>query len=147
MNIFQGDPRIILTADGATLQFVGGQPRMDTGLENQAIISLFTDGPWPGNDLFKNTDQKIGSRFEEAARQPVTLTMLNDVREAAEEALKNPIFGKVSVVVENPNFYRLNVEITIEPPGQDVIKLILEKNGLNWINQNLDPVNRRIDVS
>lgn len=144
IDIYQGDPKMILTADGATLKYVGGQPRMDQGLENQAFIALFTDGPWPGNDIFPVTQQQIGSDFERLTREPITLQSINDIRNAAERALKSPIFGKVTVTVENPLHYRLNITVRLEPPGQDVKTLILEKNGLNWIAQAVNPAHRRI---
>ena len=144
MSIYQGDPKIILTEDGATLKYVGGQPVMDDGLENLALISLFTQEGWAGNDLFNDTDQKIGSGFELSTQQPITLQALNDIRQAGENALKNPVFGQVTVTVENPNSYRLNITFRIEPPGQDVKKLLVTKNGLNWTAQSLDPAYRRI---
>lgn len=144
MNTYQGDPKIILTEDGATLKYVGGQPIMDNGLENLALISLFTQEGWAGNDLEDDTDKKIGSGFEKSTQQPITLQALNDIRQAGENALKNPVFGKVTVTVENPNSYRLNIIFRIEPPGQDVKMLLVTKNGLNWTAQALDPAYRRI---
>ena len=41
-DIFSGDPKIILTPYGANLDYEGGQPVMDQGMENQALLSLFT---------------------------------------------------------------------------------------------------------
>lgn len=143
-DIYEGDPRIVLSEDGATLRYIGGQPRMDQGLENQALISLFTDGPWPGNTLFEVTQEQIGSDFEEACRQPITLQSINNIRNAAIRALNSPIFGTVNVEVSNPLSFRLDILVTIEPPGQDAKTLFLSKNGLNWIAQAQDPAHRRI---
>ena len=143
MDIYQGDPRIFLSVDGASLQFTGGQPVLDRGLENMALISLFTAQEWPGNDLFDAPDQRIGSDFQEATEQPITLRALNNIRDAAEKALVNPAFGRVTVVVENPNSYRLNITIRIEPPGQDIKTLLISKNGLNWVAQAIDPAHGR----
>ena len=64
---YQGDPKIILTENGATLKFVGGQPVMDRGLENFALISLLTKTGWAGNFFIRAEADKIGSDFEEAA--------------------------------------------------------------------------------
>lgn len=142
-DIYAGDPRLFLSPNGSKLIFKGGQPVMDRGLENLALISLFTSPGWVGNELFSDADQKLGSDFENAANQPITLTSLNDLVQAAERALVNPAFGDVTVTVENPNSYRLNVSILIEPPGQDSMELILSKNGDNWIAQKLDPAEGR----
>ena len=143
-NNFEGDPRLIITANGTKLEFIGGQPVMDRGLENVALISLFTSQGWAGNEFFRDPNQKIGSNFEESANQPITLKSLNDIRDAAEKALNDPIFGKVTVVVTNPNGYRVDVKITIEPPGQDIKKLLVSKNGINWQSQAIEPAYRRI---
>lgn len=141
---FEGDPRLILTVNGSTLKFVGGQPVMDRGLENLVLISLFTTPGWAGNTLFRDVNQKIGSNFEIAANQPITLQSLNDIRDAAEKALNDPVFGKVTVAVGNPNGYRVDVNIIIEPPGEDIQKLLVSKNGINWQSQIIDPAHRRL---
>ena len=142
-DIFSGDPRIFLSENGSRLIFKGGQPVMDRGLENLALISLFTSRGWVGNILFSDIDQQVGSDFEESANQPITLSMLNDVAQAAERALDNPAFGNVIVTVENPNGNRLNVIILIQPPGQDSRVLILSRNGDNWVAQKLEPAEGR----
>ena len=141
---FQGDPLLSLGVDGSKLTFVGGQPVMDRGLENLVLISLFTSPGWSGNDLFDNIDQKIGSNFLSSANQPITLDSLNDIKDAAEKALTDTIFGKVTVIVLNPNGYRIDVKIIIEPPGKDIQELLVSKNGINWQAQIVDPANRRI---
>ena len=141
-DIYQGDPKLYLTKDGANLKYIEGQPVMDKGLENLAFISLLTE-EWAGNDLFDDVNQKIGSDFEESTRQPITLQNLIDNQDAALKALKNPAFNNVGVEVLNPNGYRRNITIRLEPPGQDVGTLTLTKNGLNWIAQSADPAHRR----
>ena len=142
-DIFSGDPRLFISENGSSFVFRGGQPVMDRGLENLALISLFTGRGWAGNVLFPDINQQIGSDFEEAANQPITLSMLNDVAQAAEKALDNPAFGNVIVTVENPNSSRLKVTILIQPPGQDSKVLILSRNGDNWIAQKLEPAEGR----
>jgi hypothetical protein len=42
----QGDPKITMENDGADLVFRGGQPVMDSGLENAILISLFSGAEW-----------------------------------------------------------------------------------------------------
>jgi phage gp46-like protein len=117
---------------------------MDQGLENQALISLFTRPGWAGNVFFADPNQKIGSDFIDAANQPITLQSLTDVEQAAVRALQSPAFGRVTVTVTNPYSDRLNVEILIEPPGQDSRTIILTRNGLNWQAQADNPAHERI---
>jgi len=136
IDIYQGDPKITIDEDGADMRFVNGQPIMDQGVENLAIISLFTDGEWLGNALYEVTQEQIGSGFEESVRQPITLSNLIDTQLAAEQALKIDAFNRVDVVVNNPLNIRRDIRITIEPPGQDVQTLLLTNNGYNWVLQN-----------
>jgi phage gp46-like protein len=48
---YGGDPLIYDIGDGADLNVQGGQPRMSSGLENAAYLSLFVDANWWGNDI------------------------------------------------------------------------------------------------
>jgi hypothetical protein len=143
-DIYQGDPKLDMTIDGTRIVFVGGQPRMDQGLENLALISLFTRRNWPGNILFSDQNQKIGSDFEEAVNQPITLSALNAIRDAAEKALRDPAFGNVSVIVTNPVHYRLDIDILIDPPASNQTTLLLSRHGQNWILQSSNPAYRRV---
>lgn len=143
-DIFQGDPKMTLDKNGSAMIFKGGQPVMDRGLENLALISLFTKPGWPGNIFFADPNQRIESDFEEAANQPITLQSLNDTQDAAEKALSNPAFGNVTVTVGNPNGHRTDIFIRIEPPGQHIIELLLSKSGLNWTAQANNPAYRRL---
>lgn len=144
MNIFQGDPKLVLTENGSRLIFKGGQPVMDQGLENLALISLFTSKGWCGNIFSTDTSKKIGSDFEEIAGRPITRSMLIDLEQSARNALKNDAFGNVDVEVSNPTSQRLNVRIRIEPTGQDIYTLNLTKYGSNWIAQSDNPAYKRV---
>lgn len=141
---FSGDPRLTLGVNGSSLVFKGGQPVMDQGLENLSLISLFTKRGWFGNIFFTSLDQQIGSDFMAASEKPITITTLNNVRQAADKALENPAYGKRQIEVLNPNANNLNVEITNQPPGQDVNRLLLTRNGLNWLNQAKNPASGRV---
>jgi hypothetical protein len=143
MDIFSGDPYITIGPDGSTLTYKGGQPVMDQGLENQAIIALFTKEGWAGNVLFRDANQQIGSDYVEAALQPITLQSLIDVEQAAVRALDSPAFGRVTAEAINPSSDRIQVEITIEPPGQDSQTIILTRNGVNWQAQAINPAHER----
>lgn len=140
----EGDPRLILTVEGSKLNFVGGQPTMDQGLENMVLISLFTSPGWPGNVLFDNPNERIGSDFEQSAMAAINLDTLNRIRNAAERALSNPVFGEVTVEVTNPTSNRIDVYILIKPPGADISALLLQRNGLNWVAQFENPASKRI---
>lgn len=141
---FQGDPKLILTDDGADILYSGGNPVMDAGLENLAQISLLTAPGWWGNSLLDDDDQKLGSNFEEVANGILNLQLLNDISQAAEAALDNPAFGKVTSTVTNPADSTIKIENLIEPPGQDIETIILTRNGINWQNQAIDPAYLRI---
>lgn len=141
---WQGDPRLVLTENGSKIVYKGGQPVLDSGIENLALISLFTRRGWAGNTLLKNPDQKIGSDFYQKSLAPITLKSLNNLRDAAIKALTHPLFGTVDVEVTNPTSYQRRVEIQLQPPGEDVITLLLVKNGMNWIAQGLYPAEERI---
>lgn len=141
--LFEGDPRLFLTADGSKMQFNDGQPVMDRGVENLSQICLFTSPGWVGNILFDDPAQQIGSDFETEALKPITATSLSNVANAAQRALNVDAFGDVSVVVTNPISHRLDVSIKIDPPGGDPEAFLLTKNGLNWTFQGLDPAHLR----
>jgi hypothetical protein len=127
-----GDPRLTLTANGSSLHFISGQPCMDDGLENLALISLFTSPGWCGNELLKTP---IGSDFEMACNQPITRQALNQIQNAAERALKHEAFGRVTVTVLNPAGHRLEITARIEPPGKNPQEIRLTRNGQNWQHQ------------
>jgi phage gp46-like protein len=142
-TIFQGDPKIYITLNGANLDFRGGQPVMDQGLENYALLQLFTKSGWIGNALFSDPNQKIGSDFEEANKAPITVSSLNDVRDAAEKALQimvdSGLASEIIVDTTNPSGSIRQTNILIRPVGADAFQLSVSKNGANWIAQIKDP--------
>ena len=142
-DIYQGDPALTLTPNGATLTYIGGQPVLDAGLENQAQISLFTAEGWAGNFLFDDADQHIGSDFETIARQAITISGLALIEKSAERALGSDIFGTVRAVASNPQSWQRDVLINVQPPGEDRQTILLTSNGQNWINQAESPAHER----
>lgn len=143
-DIFSGDPYLTLGPNGSRLHYTGGQPLMDQGIENLILISLFSKQGWAGNTLIKDTDKQIGADFVEAANQPITITSLTDVEQAAVRALDSPVFGRVTATATNPVSDRLVVRIRVEPPGQDSATIILTRNGLNWQAQAVNPAHARV---
>jgi len=128
---FIGDPQITMTPDGADIDFVDGQPKMDKGLANKALISLFTRNGWWGKSLGGN----IGSDFEAQAHGPITLRTLETTRKEAERALKFPSFGDVRAEVKNISGQRLDMSVTISPPSGTPMALALSKYGSLWEQQ------------
>lgn len=145
IDIFDGDPALQITPDGADLIFVDGQPIMDRGLENQAIISLFTEPGWIGNSLVQTPQGKIGSNFVKKARGPITMKTLNDVRQAAMQALDLPVFGEILAQISNPTAQILKANITIKHPRGMLRDLLLTRSNGNWIYQRTQPANRSLE--
>jgi phage gp46-like protein len=144
-DIFSGDPLMTLGLDGSALHFVGGQPIMDQGFENQVVIALFTEEGWEGNEFIPDPDKKVGSGFLAATRKPITLTSLSNTEKEAVLALKSPAFGRVTATASNPTSNSLRVEILIQPPGQDSKIIVLTRNGLNWQAQAFNPAHERLN--
>ena len=152
-NRFQGDPRWILGPNGSTLRYKGGQTVMDQGIENAIMIPLFTKrrgktsnqkGYW-ANLLWSNPINHSGSDYVDTViNQPLTLNGLGNIGKAAAKALKNPLFGKVTSEVTNPEANRINNLITVSSPGNDVQFLALSENAENWRAQAFEPANENI---
>jgi hypothetical protein len=141
---YGGDPKIILTENGAKMKFVGGQPVMDRGLENFALISLLTKEDWAGNFFIRVEADKVGADFEETALETRTLSGLSRIENSGQRALIHPLFESVDVEVLNPQSDFIDVSVLLKPPNQDQQKFKLTKNSANWISQNIEPANRRI---
>jgi phage gp46-like protein len=155
-NIYEGDPRLYLSPDGLYLDFRGGQPIMDAGLENTIIIPLITRNKakysqksWVGNLVFPNRAVHIGSDFEEGLEQPITISSLEDVKQRAEKALQfmidSGLASEIIVEVANPVGYRTEISILVRPPNLPEFELLLVKNGINWVVQRKDPTYTRFN--
>lgn len=146
-NIYQGDPKLFLFPSGSDLEFRGGQPIMDGGLENTVFISLFTRKGWIGNTMFGDTAYHIGSDFELAFEQPINIGALDDIQQEAGKALQWMIdvnlASNIDIVVSNPTGERIDTKITIHRPNLPASELVLIKNGSNWLMQRDDPAYRR----
>lgn len=145
---FQGDPRLVMGANGTTLKFIGGQPVMDAGLENYILIRLFTKQGWVGNYLFPDLDNQIGTDFEEVASGTLTLQKLIDIEKAAERALKKLVdtgFAEsVRAEVFNPQTDNLRLNITVKQPDQEAETLTLNRVNSVWRSQFDDPAYKKI---
>jgi phage gp46-like protein len=145
---FQGDPKMILDENGADLVFKGGQPVMDQGLENAALISLHTREGWFGNIFARSPAEKIGSKYEATLEQPITLGTLTAAQNAAQNALQWLIDKKIASSVEaacsNPQGAVIRTVIVVSPLYREATVLLQTKNGSNWVNQKLDPASTRV---
>jgi phage gp46-like protein len=145
---YNGDPKITLDENGANLHFHGGQPEMDSGLENAPLISLHTEKGYWGNTLFAKSEQKLGSQYLEEVQKPISLDQINRIRNAAEFDLawmvETNVANSVTANTTNPVSKNIQTTIFIEPPSRDPTILVLTKAGLNWISQKLDPAYKRV---
>jgi phage gp46-like protein len=154
VTLWQGDLAMFMDGTGSEILWRGGQPVMDSGFETAVFMSLFTrkyppesDRGWFGNYLNRDNAFDIGSRFEEATQQPITLTSLTNIQTEAENALAWMIVSKlakdIEIDVSNPRTNHLEVSIRITKPDLSIQELLLLKNGVNWIYQTLDPAHGR----
>lgn len=144
---FQGDPAVKITENGATMEFKGGQPIMDQGLENAAQISLFTKRGYWGNTLTQDENEKIGSDFEQI-RPVIDIETINDYTDDARVALQwmktVGLASKIDINVTNPRLDLISTSVLIYPPGVDTLtELLFIKNGLNWLQQAANPAHER----
>lgn len=144
MSRFDGDPYIQLTEDGAEMTFAGGQPIMDKGLENHALISLMTERGWWGNSLESDPNKKPGAKYLEVARQPITVEMLKRLRQSAIAALTGPAFKSVDAFIQEFGHGRVQTQCLVTPPSRETQALLLETNGQNWINQKNNPAYNQV---
>lgn len=140
-DIYDGDPLLILTADGADLVFKGGQPVMDTGLLNHVNLSVLTESGHWSEDLEPVAARRYKGNFLKAAPLPITRQSLIDTARAAETDVKGDEFKTVEAMVTNPTSQNLFVDIQYTPPSRDPEKLRLTRSGENWIQQRDNPKN------
>lgn len=147
-SIFSGDPALFLTEKGADMVFIGGQPIMDTGIENAAKISLFTREGWIGNTLIQDPNKQIGSDFEVQNKRAITIDTLEDRRQSAIKSFDwmtaTGLAKEIIVDLINETSNIINYTILIVPPGKDQNELLLTTNGVNWIEQKQNPTHRKI---
>ena len=127
---YEGDPKLFLEPNGASLRYEAGQPVMERGLENQAFISLFTREGWCGN-AFLLPENQIGSDFEATCSGSITRSKLADIENSAVRALTSKAFQKVDTRVYNPRSDNLLIEITVRGGAA----LTLAREGALWQNQ------------
>lgn len=152
MNIYEGDPKMVLGPDGSKLVYKGGQPVMDQGVENLMLIRLFTrkkglnshKNGWVGNYLIRDPAQRIGSDYQERVEnQPITLGGLAVNEQAAIAALKDKALGDVVSVATNPSLDNVTNKMRVNSPAGAFDFRTDTFSGL-WQAQAENPANERI---
>jgi hypothetical protein len=137
---FSGDPRKILSPSGSDIDYEGGQPVMDAGLENQVMISLFTRPGWCGNAYLTGAEQIGSGHFLAACDAALTLQSFADIQNGAELDLKSDLLPNVAISIVNPNSWDLQITIQLAN-GQAVT---LDRRSMLWSNQSLNPASARL---
>lgn len=131
----QGDPKIFMLPGGIEIIYTGGQPIMDSGLENLVLIYLFTERGWPMNKLLPISEQ-IGSDYLAECRKPINITQIRKIEIAAGSALapiENNNVGKISdLSVKMKSGNQIFLSFIISPPGADPEQIQLSGFGNNW---------------
>ena len=149
---YEGDPKIVIDADGASLEFKGGQPIMDRGIENSVIIDLGTKSKgidshqngWIGNYLFADPAQRIGTDYQDSfENQPITLGGLAIREQATKKALSGSVYGEIESDVSNPSADKITNKIVVNPPA-GAFKFQNETFSKLWNFQAIDPANERV---
>lgn len=111
----EGDPKLYFDGAISDLKNEGGQPVMDSGLENALLISAFTDPGYWGNSIAKSGEE-IGSGVGELLRSPLTSKTRLDIEESIKESLAWMIRDQVAT--------KINVRAVIS--GSGVLKVLIE---------------------
>ena len=144
----QGDPAVSIGPNGATLKFKGGQPVMDQGYHNAILFSILSGKAWFGNAFIANPDSKFESRFEEAHKLPITLTVLNsDIPNAGSSDLKwmikTGIMSSIDIVT-TASQNSIDTVFTFMPPGSESFTLATSLRGKHWTAQFNNPAHERL---
>ena len=101
-DIYDGDPYLIVTPDGADIIFRGGQTVMDTGVENQASLSQLTESGHWSEDLEPVSERRYTGELLKTFGLPINRDNLIATDRAAELDAKDPVFGKITTETSNP---------------------------------------------
>ncbi len=142
---YDGDVALKLTVNGGDITYENGQPDMDVGgLENAVLISLFSGPGWQGNALDENEPSKqVGSNFEKSiTAKPITSNSLRTIEEAGESALQWLIdidaAKSVDVTATAPGLRRVDIIVQVVKPDDVEVEFLYT---LNWSASASQPVN------
>jgi hypothetical protein len=145
-DTYSGDPKIVISGNGADFVYKSGQPVMDQGIENQLTLALFTRRTdprtgfgWPGN-VFLQSLQQLGSDFQDVAADVQTLKSVTiDIPNAISAALADPIFSIKAIDVSNPQSTAVLAQISVGAGN-----LTIKGNRDTWQAQYFNPASRRL---
>lgn len=148
---FDGEPRLIPTVNGTTIEIHGGQPVMDAGIENYSLICLLTEPGWFGNQ-FLDAEYRIGdSTFSQVCEGAITattfLTAENEAIRALQPLVDDGLAKEIQANVANRQGNGVDVEVTIVRPSGETEEIALRKYGANWVRQTTDPASARLRES
>ena len=135
IDIYDGDTLIILGANGADYDVVGGDPRRDPGYTNHINIAMLTEPGWCGNDLEPVASRRVESKYFPLTKNPVTRQLILDLNKAAEADVKGPEFGDQRAVTTIDEINQVKTAVFALPPDDNLQALALTQAGKNWINQ------------
>jgi len=126
--------------------FYNGQPKMDRGLTNCVLISLFTEKGYVGDYYETVENRKVGNRGRmlAAMKSEITVSALNDIRTSALADLSwmisKGLVSKIDINVTNPYGFIVQVDIKLSAPGGKESMIRLSNEQARWNAQQLDPV-------
>ncbi len=144
-DIFDGDPLIVLTDNGAEMIFNGGQPVMDQGFLNHNDFSWLTEAGHWSDDIEPNAARRPNGALLEAIKKPITRQSLIDTERAAEAEVKDDEYRTVQSTATNPTSNNISIETLFTPPTTDPFILRLDRVGQNWKSQIENPQNEYLN--
>jgi phage gp46-like protein len=145
---FDGEPRLIPTANGTTIEIHGGQPVMDAGVENATLISLLTDPGWWGNTYLEEEYRVGDSTFGQVAQGAITRTTFvmaeNEAKRALAWMVDEGIASEIRASVSNRDGIGVDAVVEIIRPSGATEEIALRRYGPNWIRQGQDPASARL---
>jgi phage gp46-like protein len=145
---FDGEPRLVLAEDGVEIEVHGGQPVMDAGLENAALISLFTCRGWWGNAFLDGEYQVGDSDFLETSNGAITKTTFvsaeSEARRALQWMIDDGVASEIRATVANRAGLGVDLLVGIVAPTGTIEQIKLRRSGANWVRQMEDPASSRL---
>ncbi|GMO30780.1 MAG: hypothetical protein Pg6A_20240 [Termitinemataceae bacterium] len=132
-DIYEGDPRIEISNDGADLNYINGNPRMEKGLQNEILISLFTKEGWCGNVFLS---ENIGCNLQDLCQGDISVQKLALIESAVLAALQNRHISAIDIQATNPNGNVVKIVINITPSETINITLDDSNNTINLESNN-----------
>lgn len=132
---YQGDLLKVLTPDGSSVLFTGGDPERDvSNIQNAILYSLFVSD-WFANVFATSTDQVLTGRFLEETNKTLTKVQILNIQDAAEKDLAWLVSnGTLSAIEVTVNIVNNNLQVIIKAasPGEDISDISLVRTAAGW---------------